>query len=798
MGMDPSLRDTTMNSIARWKRRLEGQGAPGDVALIPREADQLRGLALSHGVAPLADHLGRIAAAAGAPAAVIGEAVRALADFMATGRSSIAPPPTIGGGVSPSPVPPAALSMVGPPPLMMSRLGVPSMAMPSMLVDPAQVPAAPPVAAGAQPSVVVQAPVAPPPNAVNPAIRAPTRPLQRPPEADLRPQPQQPPRQASKPPLVGTMLSGGVPSRADLPPQQVPSPVPLARPAAGARPSSVQPPPQQPLPPQAYPQPSPAPGLPPSIAPAVKPPKLLEGTFLGFRAFGKVRPGGPAAVDGSGAKKSGLLGLQKHVPIVVEPPRIRAHPRTGEQRRRPSHPSVSDPQPRVDIPRWFYLVAAAIAGLGILTVAIIVGSRPRPQPPLQPHPGGGSNTVGSGGLTGPTVVTGTSAPTVTTLSGADKLPPPVLNGHAGGNETPQLKELLETQRRLIMSCQKDPTTCNRWTKAAKDASEPLPQAPHFEAEAQGPLPGWLKSYKMPDDFPVRDEPALKSLFDYMSKNVRGHADFQNKLFQCSAYQDIFDSTVIKYGVPHWITAVVFQESACNPLATSQVGAKGLWQFMPESARAYGLRVVDGEIDERLNPVKSTDAAMHFFTDLQRDLGSWDLALAAYNMGPYGILARLNQVGGHATFWELAHARLLPDETAGYVPAIEAQAIISENLLALKFTMGTRALESTAEVIVKPGMRLSLIARAASTSAIKIHELNPEFLRDVVPRDENTARVPDTQAHRAQAFLDQWQPTDVRDTCVPPEFDWGSQSFDGSKYAKSCGQAGQSPQSPGAP
>src|SRR5579862_1702248 len=58
-GMDPSLRDTTLNSIARWKRRLEGAG---DVALIPREAEQLRGLAMSHGVAPLAEHLARIAA----------------------------------------------------------------------------------------------------------------------------------------------------------------------------------------------------------------------------------------------------------------------------------------------------------------------------------------------------------------------------------------------------------------------------------------------------------------------------------------------------------------------------------------------------------------------------------------------------------------------------------------------------------------------------------------------------------------------------------------------------------------
>jgi soluble lytic murein transglycosylase-like protein len=353
-----------------------------------------------------------------------------------------------------------------------------------------------------------------------------------------------------------------------------------------------------------------------------------------------------------------------------------------------------------------------------------------------------------------------------------------------------MRELLETQRRLTMTCQQDPATCDRWTLQAIEVSKkPAVAGPIAPPPADEPLAGWLKPFKMPDQFPVRDEPALRSMFDFSTKNIAGRSAFQSKLFECSAYQDIFDSTLLKYGAPHWLTAVVFQESACNRLATSQVGAKGLWQFMPESARAYGLRVVDGEIDERLNPIKSTDAAVHFFTDLARELGAWDLALAAYNMGPFGVLARMTQVGGRPGFWELAHAGLLPDETTGYVPAIEAYAIALENLHALKFIPYGKHLESTAEVIVKPGTRLSLIALAASTTTVRIHDLNPEFLRDVVPEDETTARVPDTEAHRAQAVIDSWNPTDRRDTCVPPEFDWGAQQFETSKYAKKCAQAG---------
>jgi membrane-bound lytic murein transglycosylase D len=200
-------------------------------------------------------------------------------------------------------------------------------------------------------------------------------------------------------------------------------------------------------------------------------------------------------------------------------------------------------------------------------------------------------------------------------------------------------------------------------------------------------------------------------------------------------------------------------------------------------------VVDDEVDERLNPIKSTDAAIHFLTDLQRNLGKWDLVLAAYNMGPFAVLGRLARAGEGAGFWDLAHAGVLPEETAGYVPAIEAYALAIQNLSRLQFSRDGKRLEATAELVVKPGIRLSLIARAAATSTIRIRELNPEFLRDVVPDGESSARVPDTQVHRAQAFLESMAEGDDRDTCVPEDFDWGAKPFETSRYAKTCPAAG---------
>jgi len=91
----------------------------------------------------------------------------------------------------------------------------------------------------------------------------------------------------------------------------------------------------------------------------------------------------------------------------------------------------------------------------------------------------------------------------------------------------------------------------------------------------------------------------------------------------------------------------------------------------EAARAYHMRVVDDVIDERLSPPKSTEAGISFLSDLKSKLGSWDLAFAAYNCGPFGVLGRIARAGGDVGFWDLVDAEMLPEETANYVPTIEA-------------------------------------------------------------------------------------------------------------------------------
>lgn len=124
------------------------------------------------------------------------------------------------------------------------------------------------------------------------------------------------------------------------------------------------------------------------------------------------------------------------------------------------------------------------------------------------------------------------------------------------------------------------------------------------------------------------------------------------------------------GLPASLLGVAEVESGFNPRALSPQGARGLWQLMPETARRYGL-VVERQIDERIDPVKSTFAAAEYMKDLYARFGDWPLALAAYNAGEDRVERALRRVGTR-DFWTLRQQGVLPDETLRYVPAVLAR------------------------------------------------------------------------------------------------------------------------------
>lgn len=131
---------------------------------------------------------------------------------------------------------------------------------------------------------------------------------------------------------------------------------------------------------------------------------------------------------------------------------------------------------------------------------------------------------------------------------------------------------------------------------------------------------------------------------------------------------LFQETFRRYGVPEQLAALCIVESAVSRKALSPAGAYGMWQLMPETARQYGLRV-DGDMDERGDVRKSTDAAARVLRDLKRSLGSWDLAVLAYNCGSGNVRKAIVKSGGAKDVWDIYD--LLPSETRAYLPSFVA-------------------------------------------------------------------------------------------------------------------------------
>jgi membrane-bound lytic murein transglycosylase MltF len=123
------------------------------------------------------------------------------------------------------------------------------------------------------------------------------------------------------------------------------------------------------------------------------------------------------------------------------------------------------------------------------------------------------------------------------------------------------------------------------------------------------------------------------------------------------------------GIPEEIAALVFVESGGQPTALSRKGARGIWQFMPDTARRFGL-TVNGETDERVDVRKSTRAAARYLRDLHAQFGDWSLALAAYNVGEIAVRNAVSR-SGSKDFAVLSRKRLIPAETRAYVPAVMA-------------------------------------------------------------------------------------------------------------------------------
>jgi len=130
------------------------------------------------------------------------------------------------------------------------------------------------------------------------------------------------------------------------------------------------------------------------------------------------------------------------------------------------------------------------------------------------------------------------------------------------------------------------------------------------------------------------------------------------------------------GIPDEIAALVLVESGGQPTALSPKGARGIWQFMPDTGRRFGL-TINSETDDRLDVPKSTRAAALYLRDLHAQFDDWSLALAAYNVGEM-VVRRAVLRANSKDFALLSNRRMIPAETRAYVPAVTAAAHLLTN------------------------------------------------------------------------------------------------------------------------
>lgn len=178
----------------------------------------------------------------------------------------------------------------------------------------------------------------------------------------------------------------------------------------------------------------------------------------------------------------------------------------------------------------------------------------------------------------------------------------------------------------------------------------------------------------------------------------------------------------------------------------------MWQFMPATAKRFGL-TVDWWLDERRDPYLSTVAAARYLKGLHQQFGDWQLALAAYNAGE-GSISRAMASTGKQSFKSLAQDGPLRDETKLYVPKFLAALKIFKNAKRLGFTAPSiRASKDLAEVPIPGGSDLAGLASTLGLTWEQFHALNPAYRRQVSPPDRATsAWVPKPLAGTATAWL----------------------------------------------
>ena len=196
------------------------------------------------------------------------------------------------------------------------------------------------------------------------------------------------------------------------------------------------------------------------------------------------------------------------------------------------------------------------------------------------------------------------------------------------------------------------------------------------------------------------------------------------------YFPIFEEYLTKYELPYELKYLPIIESALNPVARSYVGAAGLWQFMPATGKLFGLEI-NSLVDERMDPLKATDAACRFLKSMYAIYHDWNLVIAAYNCGSGNVNKAIRRAGGKRDFWSIYP--YLPRETRNYVPIF----------IAANYAMNYGHEHGICKIPIEKAMitdtirtnrrmHLQQVSENLNIPMDELRRLNPQYSRDILP------------------------------------------------------------------
>jgi len=235
----------------------------------------------------------------------------------------------------------------------------------------------------------------------------------------------------------------------------------------------------------------------------------------------------------------------------------------------------------------------------------------------------------------------------------------------------------------------------------------------------------------------------------------GQADrFRAGLIRAGAWQTHIAETLANRGLPAELAVLPHVESSFNPAAYSKVGAAGLWQFMRSTGRRY-MRI-DASVDDRLDPFRSTEAAAQLLAYNYRVLGTWPLALTAYNHGTAGMLHARESLGTDdiVTILRRYNSRTFGFASRNFYVSFLA-ALDIDHSPEKYFGAVQKQSEARFHLVAVPGfVSMATLERVLSVDPGELRALNPALLRPVW---DGQLRVPRDYRLRLPPQAEQWTP-----------------------------------------